>query len=176
MLPHIRKSSPSPYPLFPGLVKICIQLNLGPDQTSNSCPSVYKRTPHNRSRPGGPIQKYQDKTQIPPCKPPKTNTKNTKTSLSSLTHKKLFLPETILFLPRRFPRCVWVKRPDNFIKSTWTDACECSCGTCRHGTAECRCDERSIMLYQIWSTILRPFVLNIAKGTTDTRVEFYLPK
>ena len=135
VLLHIRKSSPSLYTLLSGLVKICIQLNLGPDQTSNSCPCVQAYTTQPVTT-GGPIQKYQDKTQILRVQAAKNKYKNTKTSLRSHTQKKLFLPEIILFLPSRFLKCVRVKRPDNFTKSTWTNAWECSCGTCRHGTAD----------------------------------------
>ena len=113
MLLHIRKLTPSPYPLFPGLVKICIELNLGPDQTSNSCPCVQPYTPQ-------PVTTGWSDTKIPgqdsdsPLTSQKNKYKNTKTSLRSHTQKKLFLPEIILFLPSRFLKCVWVKRLDNF--------------------------------------------------------------
>ena len=114
MLLHIRKLTPSPYPLFPGLVKICIELNLGPDQTSNSCPCVQPYTPQ-------PVTTGQSNPKIPgqdsdpaPQATKNNNKKSTKTSLRSHSHKKLFLPEIILFLPSRFLKCVWVKRLDNF--------------------------------------------------------------
>ena len=114
MLLHIRKLSPSPYPLFPGPVKICIQLNLGPDQTSNSCPCVqaYSQQPVTTGRSDTKIPGQDSDSALTSHQ--KQIQKNTKTSLRSHNHKKLFLPEIILFLPSRFLKCVWVKRLDNF--------------------------------------------------------------
>ena len=102
-------------------------------------------------------KKYQDQPQIP----------HSQETVLAINHfifakqvSKMCLGEETRRLQKiNLDKCLWMFMRD---MSTWT--------------WNCRCDERSIMLYQIWSTILRPFVLNIAKGTTDTRVEFYLPK
>ena len=146
VLLHIRKSSPSLYTLLSGLVKICIQLNLGPDQTSNSCPCVQAYTTQPVTT-GGPIQKYQDKTQILRVQATKNKTKKYQDQ-PQIPHSQ----ETVL--ARNY--LIFVKQVSKMCPGEETGQLHKINLDKRLGmfmwdmsTWNCRCDERSIWLYQI---------------------------